>query len=1315
MSACAAKTFHHRRRHGLTFVLRILVLAACAQKGASQQQYFRILPKDVRVHEGGEAVLECEVSNLGGRVQWTKDGFALGFSSVIPGFPRYSVMGDARAGVFNLRISNATLDDDAEFQCQVGPARLHKAIRANARLTVISPPSSIEIVDHPPNSKIEIKENEEFELVCQVKNSKPAAKIIWYRGNVELKLEKRVDTTTEVNAGANGRAKRYNVLSRIKLRPTAEDDYADYTCEARHEALPPDMPLRVTVQLSVLYPPGVPYIEGYTEGEVIRRGQTVELVCRSRGGNPPAQLIWYKNGEQIRMAYRTAGRLSENVYSFTADASDNNAHYRCQASNIMSPAPLKADVTLTVLFAPAQVSISGPTEARAGDEVQLTCTTANSNPPAEIKWMVGGRHVRNATQRVIPSPDGGHITTSNITVTVAHNRRSVVVICHGLNMQLTENVVSTHTINVLHPPGPPIIQGYTEGSIHAGTVQKISCISSGGNPLATLTWYKNDKKISSTTKVSDRSVSAEITILTNVSDNEARYRCEASNSATEIPLFQIITLNVYFPPDHVVIRKEPEKLTPGVRATLTCDSSSSNPEAELSWWREGIAVPGVTNVTRPGLHGGKVSSIMLNLDVTPELDGNVYTCQATNTAMQRSVHDAFTLHVFYKPVFEEAPKDMQTGVEGESLVLSVKAKAHPGDIVYTWTKDGNVVGKSDESRIITEGPVLNITQLQKDDAGSYSCEAINSEGATSVTINVTVQYAAIVREAPESIMVAPGEDAHLYCVVDGNPLAKKHITWKHKAFSESDMKKRTSSSFRNGTSYLDVLQPTRADNGLFSCIANNGIGKPSSKDVHLIVMYKPEIDNSPMFAKGASNTGDTGRLTCRASGAPKVRFAWAREGSPIPTNTDKYDVQFRQVDLVTYESALLIHHVRPSDYGNYECIARNNISFATVTVRLDVTSAPDTPSALTVLNVTHDSVTVSWVPGFDGGVQPTYRIRYRPTSATFEGYKYVDVTKPDSNTYAITGLDAATDYTISIMAFNKLGASKYLPDLLRAKTSSGPPGKSGTAGVGIGPDVPDALLGKADVPRLVIVGVSVTGALLVLFNIALVACFVYRKRAKGKRTAASEQSSSKSATIEMYAPSSYNETVTGETLSSVSEKSESYSNGDSNQEYLEDNTKPPAASTYLIDQMEYPYQYPAYEVQHQPKPHHEEGSETMNRNTYNPSVEGAKLHYATLPPPPSHADGPYYNISPDARYVAYPPQLEFAHLTGSLRRPTAAAGMGSAVRAPSTVPPPDVTVSHNPPPVPPPAVVQNGPTPLLSTFNPNLGYPASVEAEGHLV
>jgi hypothetical protein len=103
-------------------------------------------------------------------------------------------------------------------------------------------------------------------------------------------------------------------------------------------------------------------------------------------------------------------------------------------------------------------------------------------------------------------------------------------------------------------------------------------------------------------------------------------------------------------------------------------------------------------------------------------------------------------------------------------------------------------------------------------------------------------------------------------------------------------------------------------------------------------------------------------------------------------------------------------------------------------------------------------------------------------------------------------------------------------------------------------------------------------------------------------------------------------------------------------------------------------------------------------------------------------DGPYYNISPDARYIPYPPQLEFSHLgqpvmpgTGSLRR--------LQHRGP-VVPPPDVTVSHNPPPHSALSTQQqqqqqqNGPTaptPLLSTFNPTLSYPATMETEGHLV
>lgn len=44
---------------------------------------------------------------------------------------------------------------------------------------------------------------------------------------------------------------------------------------------------------------------------------------------------------------------------------------------------------------------------------------------------------------------GGWLTSSNISATIEPNRRTLVVLCHGINMQLAENVVQTHTVNIL--------------------------------------------------------------------------------------------------------------------------------------------------------------------------------------------------------------------------------------------------------------------------------------------------------------------------------------------------------------------------------------------------------------------------------------------------------------------------------------------------------------------------------------------------------------------------------------------------------------------------------------------------------------------------------------------------------------------------------------------------------------------------------------------------------------------------------------------------------------------------------------------------
>lgn len=49
---------------------------------------------------------------------------------------------------------------------------------------------------------------------------------------------------------------------------------------------------------------------------------------------------------------------------------------------------------------------------------------------------------------------------------------------------------------IADPPGEPIISGYERGKyLEFGAPQRLMCKSTGGNPLANLTWYINDDEV----------------------------------------------------------------------------------------------------------------------------------------------------------------------------------------------------------------------------------------------------------------------------------------------------------------------------------------------------------------------------------------------------------------------------------------------------------------------------------------------------------------------------------------------------------------------------------------------------------------------------------------------------------------------------------------------------------------------------------------------------------------------------------------------------------------------------------------------------
>lgn len=202
--------------------------------------------------------------------------------------------------------------------------------------------------------------------------------------------------------------------------------------------------------------------------------------------------------------------------------------------------------------------------------------------------------------------------------------------------------------------------------------------------------------------------------------------------------------------------------------------------------------------------------------------------------------------------------------------------------------------------------------------------------------------------------------------------------------------------------------------------------------IHLVA---PEIDKSPTMLRAASNKGDKARLVCRVQSAPGPVFVWSRDERNINAsqNGGKYAFEGRQIDPLTYESVLVIDRVEQNDYGVYKCRASNVQGSNSEGIRLEVTSKPDMPSNLNVLNTTHDSMTLSWTPGFDGGLKATYRIRYREVNA--QRYTYVD-SQPNAHKLIVEGLRTNTAYLVSIMAMNNLGESGWRPDTLKIQTKS---------------------------------------------------------------------------------------------------------------------------------------------------------------------------------------------------------------------------------------------------------------------------------------
>lgn len=95
-------------------------------------------------------------------------------------------------------------------------------------------------------------------------------------------------------------------------------------------------------------PPNIPVITGYQSGQPVQANNTVRMICESSGGNPAPQVVWFKNDQKLDYSFSIGHGKSTNELSFSAMPLDNNAIYRCEASNQATQLPLTTQVKLAV-------------------------------------------------------------------------------------------------------------------------------------------------------------------------------------------------------------------------------------------------------------------------------------------------------------------------------------------------------------------------------------------------------------------------------------------------------------------------------------------------------------------------------------------------------------------------------------------------------------------------------------------------------------------------------------------------------------------------------------------------------------------------------------------------------------------------------------------------------------------------------------------------------------------------------------------------------------------------------------------------------
>ncbi|XP_067326800.1 roundabout homolog 3 isoform X1 [Anolis sagrei] len=452
-----------------------------------------------------------------------------------------------------------------------------------------------------------------------------------------------------------------------------------------------------------------------------------------------------------------------------------------------------------------------------GEPATLNCK-AEGRPTPIVEWYKDGERVE--TDKEDPRSHRMLLPSGSLFfLRIVHGRRSKpdegVYVCVARNY-LGEAVSRNASLEVAILRDD-FRQAPSDVVVAAGEPAVMECIPPRGHPEPTISWKKNNVRISD--KDERITIRGGKLMMSNTRKSDAgMYICVATNMVgerdsepAELVVFERPTF-VKRPINQVVLAEDTVNFQCEVQGDPVPTSRWRKEEGDLPRGRSEVQNDNSLRISR----------------VSAEDEGT-YTCVAENSVGKSEASGSLSVHV--PPQLVTRPRD-QIVTQGRTVTFQCETKGNPPPAVF-WQKEGSQIllfpsqpPQAMGRFSVSPSGEMTITDAQTSDSGYYMCQAISVAGSILAKALLEVEDVTsdrippIIRRGPTNQTLAVDSTAQLQCHVNGNPLPSIQWLKDGERIVGSDPR---ISLLDNGT--LQIMNLQISDSGLYVCIATSSTGE----------------------------------------------------------------------------------------------------------------------------------------------------------------------------------------------------------------------------------------------------------------------------------------------------------------------------------------------------------------------------------------------------------------------------------------------------------------------------------------------------------